>query len=249
MRGDEPRPAAGACERDRNEQGIDAELEDELHHVDPGRGQQPARGEVDGHDDPAQEAAHVFGETQHRVEDEAHGDDLAGQDGEGPHPQERRHDAAHVAAVAVLQEVADGVQAVLGRDAADARPDQEGRDQRAQPGGAHPPPRADPVAISQAGRADGGAGADVGGDEGREEEAGSESAAGHEEVALRLRPAADDQAHGHDADAVGDEEREMEVHVGGPASARSLPEARAANNNTRRAGPTERCVACGTMRS
>ena len=90
---------------------------------------------------------------------------------------------AHRPAIAVLQEIADRTQVVLGGDPSDPGADQEGEDERAQPRRAHPPPGGKAVAVAEAGRAHGGARADVRGDEGSEEQAGPETATGHEEVA------------------------------------------------------------------
>jgi hypothetical protein len=88
--------------------------------------------------------------------------------------------------VAALQEVARGAQALLGRDAPQSWSDDEREDERAEARGPDPPPRADPVSVAFARRAERRAGADVGGDERREEQARPELAAG--ETILRHLP-------------------------------------------------------------
>ena len=84
------------------------ELHGQLHDVHPRRGQQPAGGEIDRDHQRRRSAqpAH-FGMPMTTFEDRRDRDQLAGEDGERADPQQRRHDRAHVAAVAQLEKIAD----------------------------------------------------------------------------------------------------------------------------------------------
>ena len=198
------------------DEGADDEEAGQQHHeldgVDPHRGQQPPGREVDGHRGPADERSDPRVEPAHGVEHRPHRDDLPGEDGEGGHPQEGRDEGADLAPVAVLEEVADGLQVVGLGEAPQAGTHPERQEERADARRPHPPPCAEAVAVPEGGRAHRRAGPDVGREQGGEEQPGTEASARHEEVARAGDPPAVPQPHRHEQSRVGEDDGEVEVH-------------------------------------
>ena len=126
-------------------------------------------------------------------------------------------------AVAMLEEVAGGVEVVLLGQRPEPRPHPEGEHERRQARRSAPPPRAQAVAVGEAGGVDRGAGADVGREHRREDEAGTEAAAGDEEVAAAAHEARRPQAEADDGDRVDRDECEVRAHERGSARCRRKP--------------------------
>ena len=182
-------PAAGRREAERQREAEAREQHDELHRVHPGCRAQAPGGEVDRHDDTADEAAGAKVEPGDGAEDAGHADDLPREDRQRGDPEQRGDGDAYRLAVAELQIVADGAQIVPRRDAPHGGSDPESEHERSDAGRADPPPDAEPVAVGEPRRADGGAGPDVGGQQRGEEQEGAEATAGDEEVGRVAAPA------------------------------------------------------------
>ena len=144
---------------------------------------------------------------------------------------------AHATAVAELQEVADGAQVVLGGDCGGcaARSRTPATSEPSPAESTHHTAR-DAVAVAEAGRADRRAGADVGGEDRREEQARTERAAGHEEVAFDVFTAPrDPYAQRNAGDGVREEHDEWRFMSGSAAHAPSVGSASGQRAHTRRA--------------
>ena len=205
-------PAADVRERERQDDDEAGQQDDELRDVDPGGRQQAAGAEVDGDDQAAQRASHPAVEPDHHVEHPADRQQLARENGQRADPQQRGDRRADGRAVALLQEVADGVEVVLRGEAPDAGPDPHCQDDRSEPGRPDPPPRAQAVAIAERGGVHGRSGADVRGQDRGEQHERAEPAPGDEEVAREPHAPAGPQAEAHEQGRVDHEHREVEVH-------------------------------------
>ena len=147
---------------------------------------------------------HAGDDLEHR----RHPEELRGENRQRADPDQDRDREPKVAAVAALEKVADGQVTVRHRLPPHARPDGEGEHQAADARRRVPPPGAQAVAIGEACGADGRAGADVAGEERREDEHRPERSAGDEEVAGGADATADPQADAGHEQGVGDEQEE-----------------------------------------
>ena len=117
-------------------------------------------------------------DLQHRCP----GDQLAREQHQCPDREQDGGEPADGAAVAIFEEIAEREVTLGRRERPDFRAHPEREHQRAEAGRAVPPPGADAVAIGEARGAHGGAGPDIGGEDGGEDQRPGEAAAGDEEV-------------------------------------------------------------------
>ena len=185
--------AGGPCRGQRESEP--GNQHDRLHGVDGGRGQQPARREVQRGDDAADDAPPCARHPGDGLEQSRERDQLRRENGQRPAPQEHRHESTHVVAETALEVIAERAMVVVGSDAPDARADDERQHDGAEPGRSDPPPRRDAIAVAEAGGTDRGPRPDVRGDERAGEQGRRKAASGDEEVGGRgaaRRPPADE---------------------------------------------------------
>ena len=207
-RGAQPRPAPGRRPGVGQRQREAQEQRDELEQVHPGRGQEPPAAEVEDEDQGGQERAGDARQARDHLEGPGHGEELPGEQGERPQPQHRGDQHAHRAIEAPLQEVPDREEAVLARQAVQARGHDEAQDQAPDGGRARPPPGRQAVPVAEAGRAHRRAGSDVRGENRHEDHRSGERAGGDEEVARDLDPPGDEDARAHHEGGV-DEQQDV----------------------------------------
>ena len=210
-------PAAGRRQGERQGDREASQLHGQLDHVHPRRREQAAGGEVDRDEESADRTPGGRRHADDGVEDRGDGDELPGQDEDGADPQQRGDRRPHPDAESVLRKSPTVRKSCAAATPSDRRADPQRQGDRADRRRSDPPHAGEAVAVAEGGGAHGRPGADVRGEHRREDQPGSEAAAGDEEIVRSADAAADPEAEGDLRGGIGDEQRQVRHQRGGAA--------------------------------
>ena len=131
---------------------------------------------------------------------------------ERANPDQHRDRKPQIASVTPFEKITEREVAVRDGLAPHPRTDGQGEHEAAEPRGRVPPPGANPVTEGEARGTDRRSGADVAGEERREDQGGSKRAPGDEEVAARAHVSPDPHSEARHRQRIDEEEDERYAH-------------------------------------
>ena len=153
-----------------------------------------------------------LGPTQDDLQDSRDRDQLCGQYRQCSHPNQRCDDATYSGVVTQIQEIAHRLEVVAFCQFPDLGADCVGQNERSDTGRSHPPPRGQSELVSDARRSHRRTRTDIGCQERRKNESGSQIPTRYQKSRGMPNLTGDDEAENDDAYQVGEEESQLEGH-------------------------------------